>query len=67
MIPEIGLMIGLFIITIMLSYIARTGEKKEHFVVTLFAGITIIVTVVIMVDLLVRGIEIGKLLFGPKF
>lgn len=67
MIPEIGLMIGFFIITIMLSYIAKTGKEKEHFVVTLFAGITIIVTLIIMIDLLARDIEIGKLLIGPKF
>ena len=36
-------------------------------VVVLFAYITLLVTIVIMIDLFTRGIEIGKLLTGPKF
>lgn len=67
MIPEIGLMIGFFIITVMLSYISRSGEKKEHPVVNIFALLTIIFTVIIMIDLFARGVEIDKLFSGVKF
>jgi hypothetical protein len=66
-IPEIGLMIGFFIITVMLSYISRSGEKKEHPVVNIFALLTIIFTVIIMIDLFARGVEIDKLFSGVKF
>jgi hypothetical protein len=64
MIPEIGLMIGFFIITIMLSYLLRSGEKKEHSVVVIFAAVTIFITIIIMIDLFVRGVEIDKILTG---
>ncbi len=67
MIPEIGLMIGFFIITVMLSYISRSGEKKEHPVVNIFALLTIIFSVIIMIDLFARGVEIDKLFSGVKF
>lgn len=67
MIPEIGLMIGFFVITVMLSYISRSGEKKEHPVVNIFALLTIIFTVIIMIDLFARGVEIDKLFSGVKF
>jgi hypothetical protein len=66
-IPEIGLMIGFFVITVMLSYISRSGEKKEHPVVNIFALLTIIFTVIIMIDLFARGVEIDKLFSGVKF
>jgi hypothetical protein len=67
MIPEIGLMIGFFIITVMLSYISKSGEKREHPVVNIFALLTIIFTVIIMIDLFARGVEIDKLFSGIKF
>jgi hypothetical protein len=60
-------MSGFFVITVMLSYISRSGEKKEHPVVNIFALLTIIFTVIIMIDLFARGVEIDKLFSGVKF
>jgi hypothetical protein len=67
MIPEIGLMIGFCIITIMLSYVLRSGEKKEHSVVVIFAAITIFITILIIIDLFMRGVEIDKMLTGISY
>jgi len=58
MIPEIGVMIGAYIITRMLSYIFGTGERKEKGLVIVFAGITIVITVIVIIDLLMRGSSI---------
>jgi len=51
----------------MLSYISRSGEKKEHPIVNIFALLRIIFTVIIMIDLFARGVEIDKLFSGVKF
>lgn len=52
MIPEIGLMIGAYIFTRMLSFTTRKGERKEHPVVFLFSVLAMIGTVFICLDLL---------------
>lgn len=56
MIAEIGFMIGLYIITRMLSFITRTGERREHSLVIILAGITILITALIMIHLFFGGI-----------
>jgi hypothetical protein len=61
MIAEIGLMIGLYIITRMVSFILRTGERKESAVVYLLAVITIIVACFFIFDVCTRGISIPSI------
>lgn len=56
MIPDIGVMIGAYIITRMVSFVTRGGDRKECTLVALLALITIIVTAVCIADLLLRGI-----------
>ena len=63
MIPEIGLMIGLYIITRMISFLLRTGERKESVAVYVLAVITIIVTGFVIYDLFARGASIQNLNF----
>jgi hypothetical protein len=55
MLSEIGLMIGLYIITRMLSFINRKESRAESNIVRVFSSITIVVTVLIMLDLIFRG------------
>ena len=55
MIPAIGLMVGCYIITRMISFLTRTGERRESASVKTFAGITIIITIICVLDLLLRG------------
>jgi len=55
MIPTIGVMIGWYIITRMLSFLTRKEERQEGIVVRVFAIFTIIVTIIGMLDLMSRG------------
>jgi hypothetical protein len=52
MIPEIGVMIGLYILTRMLVLVI---DKAQAGSVRIFAAITLIVSALVMADLLVRG------------
>jgi len=63
MIPEIGLMIGFYIITRMISFLLRKGERKESTAVMVLSVITIIITVFVVYDLFVRGASIQNLGF----
>ena len=54
MIPDIGLMIGFYIILRALSFVTRGGDRVEHWVVKLLSGITILVTILCLLDLLIR-------------
>lgn len=58
MIPEIGFMVGAYIITRMLSFILRTGERKEHGIVIVLAGGTILVTLFVLFSLLTRWSDV---------
>lgn len=58
LIPDIGLMVGAYIITRMLRLIVKR-EPKEHGVVIAFAVGTVIVTVISLFDLLARGTPSG--------
>ena len=55
MIPDSGLMVGAYIITRMISFLTRKEEKAESVIVKVFTVITILVTVVSVLDLLTRG------------
>jgi hypothetical protein len=61
MLPEIGVMIGLYILTRLLSLITRKESRAESSVVRVFSSITIVVTVLIMLDLIFRGTTNMKL------
>lgn len=58
MIPEIGLIIGLYIITRMVSFLLRTGDRKESVAVMVLAVINIIVTGFVIYDFFVTGASI---------
>ena len=64
MLPEIGLMIGLYIITRMVSFLLRTGERKESIAVWVLASITIIVTGFVIYDLFAKGNSVSSILEG---
>ncbi len=61
MIPSIGLMVGLYIITRCLSFILRTDERKENTLVIILSGITIIVTIFVIIDLFSRSASLSNL------
>lgn len=52
MIPEIGIMVGLYIVTRMLTLVLNSRESIS---VRLFAALTAIVAAVVMGDLFVTG------------
>ena len=58
MIPDIGLMIGVYIITKMISFLSRKGDRAESLLVKGLAIITILITSVCIVDLLIKGMSI---------
>ena len=55
MIPAIGIMIGFYIITRMLSFLTRSQEREESGLVKCFAVITFSVTVIVIIILLCSG------------
>jgi len=55
MIPDIGLMVGAYVFTRMVSFLTRKGDREESVLVRVFAGITAVVVVICMWDLLTRG------------
>jgi len=55
MIPSIGVMIGLYIITRMISLLTRKETRKEASAVTVCAVFTITVTVLVIISLLTSG------------
>jgi hypothetical protein len=50
MIAEIGLMVGFYIITRMVSFLMRKGERKESIAVYFFAVLTILITIFVIYD-----------------
>jgi len=64
MIPEIGLMVGFYIITRMVSLLMRKGERKENIVVYVLAVITILITAFVIYDLFTGGVEASNILQG---
>ena len=55
MIPDIGLMVGAYIITRMVSFLTRKEDRAESVVVKVFAAITVLITVICVAGLLMRG------------
>ncbi|OHB72423.1 MAG: hypothetical protein A2W23_07645 [Planctomycetes bacterium RBG_16_43_13] len=55
MLATIGVMIGIYIITRMISFLTRKEPRSESTIVKVFAWITIVVTTVAIIDFLARG------------
>jgi hypothetical protein len=60
MIQAIGLMIGMYIIVRMFSFLTRKGERAESGFVQILAGAVAFLTVLIMLFLLLQGTEFFK-------
>ena len=57
MVPAIGVMIGLYIIIRMFSFILREGPPKENLFVKILCGLNIPITLFLMGDLLFGGLS----------
>ena len=55
MIPDIGIMIGFYIITKMVSFLTRSGAREESLFVKSFSVFTILITMAAMADLMMKG------------
>ncbi len=55
MIPDIGLMVGAYVVTRMVSFLTRKGNNAESVVVKVLAAVTIVVVAICVADLLMRG------------
>lgn len=51
MIPTIGLMIGVYIITRMISFVLRSGERSEHIIVKICAIFALLITLACLANL----------------
>lgn len=60
MIPTIGIMIGFYIITRMASFLTRKGDRSESFGPKLLSVITIIVTIIAIIDLFFGSKSVPK-------
>jgi hypothetical protein len=65
MLRDIGLMIGLYILTRCASFLTRTGERRESVTVILLAVATIIGTLFALADLWIRGSQTAPLSVTP--
>lgn len=55
MIQEIGLMVGLYIMTRMFLLLLPRDERRQNPFVVILAGITVVVTVFVIAHLFIRG------------
>ncbi|MBN2245471.1 MAG: hypothetical protein JW755_06470 [Candidatus Aminicenantes bacterium] len=55
MISEIGLMVGLYIMTRMLQILFPKKDQRQNIFVLILAGVTVVVTVFVIADLFIRG------------
>lgn len=68
MIQLIGLMIGMYVIVRMMSFLTRKGEREESMLVQMLAGVVAFLTLLIIVFLFIQGTEFYKNLSGlPDF
>jgi hypothetical protein len=61
MIQAIGFMIGFYIITKMISLITKKPDGKEGPVATVFAAITIFITIICLISLFTAGADLSSL------
>lgn len=55
MIPDIGLMVGSYIIVRLVSFLTRTGIKQESIIVKVLSVFAVGITIVCIADLCVTG------------
>ena len=55
MIPIIGIMMGCYIITRMISFITRKEERAESLLVKICAVITVVITIICMASLIMSS------------
>ncbi len=55
MLPAIGIMLGFYIFTRCISFCDRKGDRAESGVVKIFASITLVVTVIVMIILIAKS------------
>ena len=55
MIPDIGLIVGFYVLTRMVSFVTRKESRVESTLVKIMAVITILVTLTCLVDLFLHG------------
>ena len=58
MIPIIGIIIGAYVFTRMLSFLIRNGDREEPILVKIFAVITAIIAFIGVIDLIMTGTPI---------
>ncbi len=60
MVAEIGLIVGLYVITRMLDIMTRQGEQKPNAFLFFVAVATLLVTTLLTISLGVRGLTTGQ-------
>ena len=55
MLVDIGVMVAAYIVTRMVSFLARSGAQAEHVLVKVLAVLTAVVAILCALDLLLRG------------
>ena len=58
MLAEIGIIVGLYIITRLVPFLLRKDNRAENIIVKILSVITIIITIIVIGDLLLRGFNI---------
>jgi len=61
MIIDLSMMVGLYIILRCLSFILRTGERKEHTIVIIFAVVVILAVIFSLVDIFSNASSVSNL------
>lgn len=64
MIPDIGLMVGAYIILRCTSFLTRDGDQEEHVVVKGLAVVVILLTLISTYDLVAQGTSNPQPQFG---
>jgi hypothetical protein len=54
MFTVVGIMIGFYILTRMFSFLTRRGQRAEPIAVKILSGVTIMVTILCLIDLIRR-------------
>lgn len=60
MIQLIGLMIGMYIVVRLTSFLMRKGEREESMIVQILSGVFLFLTILILIYLLFAGTDLFK-------
>ena len=56
MIPDIGIVICTYVIVRMVSFLFRSGGRKEHLAVRILAVPAILIAIIMAIDLILKGV-----------